>query len=407
MIKLENLSRENPKLCQRVHRDGRISLYLEYYLGRESEKLTDEHGEPMLYKSGAMAGTPIYRVKHLRKKENLSLYLVERPKTPVERQQNRETIELAKKIRKEREQQFLEDREGYRLQQENKNLLAHFTNFVEHTTVADQRLLKSALKQFRDFLAQKYPQFSVKLEAKQLSPKMMKEFCDHLCQTHRGQGIETYWHRFKRIINYHVDGGLIPRSPCRGINPPQSNDTLAKDILSGEELQKLFATHYKGENPEIRRAFAMTCFCGVRRCDVVRLQYSNVDYGNKLLTFRQAKTEGHSSKSGVTIPLSDGMLAIIGTKQPDAKDDFIFHIPSDTMCLKALRHWTKKAGIDKHITWHCGRHSFATVLLANGANIKVVSELLGHSTLKFTEIYVRALDKQKRDAIDSLPQINI
>ena len=100
-------------------------------------------------------------------------------------------------------------------------------------------------------------------------------------------------------------------------------------------------------------------------------------------------------------------MAIIGKKEKNAKDDLIFHLPSNTMCLKALRSWTKKAGIDKHITWHCGRHSFATNLLSNGANIKVVSSLLGHSTLKFTEIYVRAVDKLKEEAINSLPELNI
>jgi site-specific recombinase XerD len=109
----------------------------------------------------------------------------------------------------------------------------------------------------------------------------------------------------------------------------------------------------------------------------------------------------------VTIPLNDTLLNIIGVKAPDAKDDYIFHLPSDTMCLKALRHWTKKAGIDKHITWHCGRHSFGTQLLNNGANIKVVSSLLGHSSLRFTEIYVRAVDEEKKKAINSMPSIDI
>ena len=209
-----------------------------------------------------------------------------------------------------------------------------------------------------------------------------------------------------------MKAGVIKRSPCydkdgNSIAPPKTNDILAKDILSAEELQRLFATHYDRENPEIRRAFALTCYCGIRHCDLIKLTYSNVDYGNKVLTFRQAKTAKHSSKSGVQIPLNDTLLAIIGKKADDAKDDYIFHLPSDTMCLKALRHWTARAGIDKHITWHCGRHSFATVLLSNGANIKVVSELLGHSSLKFTEIYVRAIDELKKDAINSLPSLEV
>lgn len=70
-------------------------------------------------------------------------------------------------------------------------------------------------------------------------------------------------------------------------------------------------------------------------------------------------------------------------------------------------HWVKRAEIDKHITWHCARHSFAVNILNNGANIKTVASLLGHSDLKNTEKYTRAIDKLKEDAINSLPTLDI
>ena len=408
MAKLENKSKDNPRLEQRLMADGRISLYLEYYLGRQSEPVLDADGEPVLYESGKMAGTPKYKVKHLRRKENLNLYLVASPRTPIDRNHNKETLELAKKIRFEKEQEFLNDREGYRLKKKSKvNLLEYFEDFAERANVADRLVLVGALKNFKDFLKEEYPQYANSIEARNINKEMIQRFVDFLVDNHKGQGAETYYKRFKRLVNYAVEQGVISKSPCKGITTPKLDDVLAKDILSQEEMQQLFATHYEGENPEIRRAFAMTCLTGIRRCDIVRLKYSDVDYSNRVLRFRQTKTEGHSSKSGVTTPLNDALLELIGTKPDDATDDYIFHLPSDTMCLKALRHWTKKAGISKHITWHCGRHSFATALLSNGSNIKVVSSLLGHSTLRFTEVYVRAVDKLKEEAINSLPTLDL
>ena len=408
MAKLENKSKDNPRLEQRLLSDGQISLYLEYYFGRESEPVLDEFGEPVLYESGKMKGKPKFRVKHLRKKENLNLYLVAKPKTPIDRQHNRETLLLAKKIRQEREQELLDDREGYRLKRKTSvNLLDYFQEFAEKANVKDRLVLVGALRNFKDFLKEQYPHFADRIEARNLSREMIGKFVDFLVDNHKGQGAETYYRRFKRMVNYAVEQEVIVKNPCKGITTPKVDDILAKDILSQEELTSLFATHYDGENPEIRRAFAMTCLSGIRYCDIVGLTYSNVDYSNKRLTFRQSKTQKHSSNSGVTIPVNDALLAIIGEKSDEATDDFIFHLPSNTMCLKALRRWTKRAGIDKHITWHCGRHSFATALLSNGANIKVVSSLLGHSTLKFTEIYVRAVDKLKEEAINSLPELNI
>lgn len=72
-------------------------------------------------------------------------------------------------------------------------------------------------------------------------------------------------------------------------------------------------------------------------------------------------------------------------------------------CGKSLKRWVKRAGINKHISWHCGRHGFAVNILNNGANIKTVASLLGHSELKHSEKHTRSLDKS--EAINSLPAL--
>lgn len=393
--KITNKRTDNPKLMSRKLKDGRESLYLLYTFGYSF----DEDKE-------TRAGNKKLSVE--RKKESLNLYLYGDPRTPFERQANKETLELAERIRDERVQQFIEDKEGYRLRLQAPNMLQYFANFIEQTRVADKRLIKGALVNFEKFLAEEYPQFTSRIEAKQITPKMIQKFVYYLEDNHKGQGAETYYKRFKRLINYAIENKVMDKSPCIGIKPATTNDILAKDILSSEELQTLFATHYAGENPEIRKAFAFTCLTGVRYCDVVRLTYSDVDYSNQTLTFRQHKVQKHSGKSGMIIPLNESLLNIIGEKPEGAKgSDLIFHLPSFTMCLKALRHWAARAGIDKHITWHCGRHSFATIMLSKGANIKVVSELLGHSTLQHTQIYLRAVDKLKAEALSTLPEIKL
>ena len=381
-----NAKTDNPKLGVKMLSDGRGSLYLLFNYGY----------------NGATGKT-------VRKKEFLSLYIIGSPRTPIERQQNKETLELAKKVKQERGQQMLEDREGYRLKQKNINLFTYFANFIEQSNVRDNHVLEGALKNFQDFIAEEYPQFANRIEPKNLSKEMMQQFAHYIENVHTGEGIRTYWQRFKRLINNAVDKGVIKKSPCLGIKVVNTSDMLGKDILRREELTKLFATHYDKESDVIRRAFALTCFTGIRHCDIARITWGNVDRANKMLTFRQSKVMHDSSVSGVQIPLNDTLLAIIGEKPKGVKDtDLIFSaFPSIEASNKALRHWTKRAGIDKHITWHCGRHSFATQMLSNGANIKVVSELLGHSSLKYTQKYLRAVDELKKAAINSLPQIDI
>ena len=59
------------------------------------------------------------------------------------------------------------------------------------------------------------------------------------------------------------------------------------------------------------------------------------------------------------------------------------------------------------VLFHCARHSFAVNILNNGANIKTVASLLGHSGLKYTEKYTRAIDSLKQEAINSLPELKL
>lgn len=395
----------NPKLMSITLQDGRESLYLEYYFGSVREPVLDDHGEPVIYQDGDMAGMPKYKIKHQRRKENLNLYLLPRGTKVIGEISNRDKLELAKATRAQRELELLEDERGYNFKSNYKtNLLSHFDEFVSNARTADKRVLKCALDDFREFLKEEHPNYAAKITPNCLTQKMVQQFAWYLEDHHQGQGAVTYYKRFKRMVNDAVKNKIIRESPCQGIVIKNQDNELVKDILSDEEMKILFSTHYYKENKEIRRAFAFTCLTGIRRCDIVELKYSNVDFGNRRLIFCQHKTQGHSKHSMVVIPLNDNLLELIGKGD---KDDYIFHLPTTTTCLLALRTWTERAGIKKHITWHCGRHSFATILLSNGANIKTVSNLLGHSSLTFTDKYVRAVDELKEKAINSLPDFKL
>lgn len=391
MAKLEVKTKENPKLQQNTLTDGRISLYLEYYLGRT--QWIDE-------KTGKV------KIKHDRRKESLNLYLINNPRTPIERQTNKETLELAKEIRREREQQLKSDKTGKRLKSSIKNInfLDYFQTYIDNYTKKDIRQVRRALKQFRLFLDEEYPIYKTSIKADQINTEMIEKFVIFLESRFSGEGPHTVYQRFKKVIKHAINKEVMSKNPCT-VTCKIDDQMLKKDVLSIEEVQKLISTTYRGQSNDIRRAFIFCLYTGIRFCDVKDLKYKSVDYSNKILQFEQDKTKGHSKTSGVTIPLNDGLLLLIEKPSTNSKEELIFNLPSHTMCLKALRHWTKRAGIDKHITWHCARHSFAVNILNNGANIKTVASLLGHSGLKHTEKYTRAVDSLKEAAINSLPEI--
>ena len=398
MAKLDVKVKDNPKLQKKELADGRYSLYLEYYLGRK-QWVDEETGEVI--------------VKHDRKKESLNLYLIKNTRTPLERQSNKQTLDLAKEIRAEREQELKADRTGKRIKANNRiNFLDYFQAYIDNYTKKDIRMIEGSFNRFKDFLKEEYSIYQISIKPDQLNKDMITNFVEYLESKSTGEGARGYYQRFKKVIKYAVEHDVIIKNPCEGIVCKVDDEVLKKDVLSLEEMEKLINTTYTNQNPEIRRAFIFCLYTGLRFCDVVDLKYSSVDYSNKLLKFEQLKTKGHSNNSWVNIPLNDGLLSLIGEKpkQDDKSknvDTNIFNLPSSTMCLKALARWTKRAGIDKHITWHCARHSFAVNILNNGANIKTVASLLGHSGLKHTEKYTRAVDSLKEAAINSLPELKL
>lgn len=387
---------DNPKLKEKILSDGQISLYLEYYLGYT--QVYDEKKAKNV-------------IKHNRKKEFLSLYVWQAPRTPIERQQNKSTYELARKIRFEREQEFKENINGYRLKKDrNINFLDYFQAYNDNYTKKDYRMMVLTLNRFKDFLrdTEEYSKYTLFIKPEQITKELVSNFVDYIQGRSKGEGAMNIFQKFKKVIKYAVEHDVILKNPCTGIICKVDKQVLRKDVLSMNEIQTLIKTHYQYESNEIRRAFILCLYCGLRFCDVKDLTFESVDYSNRLLKFEQNKTKGHSAASGVVIPLNEGLLNLIGEKPSGGnKESKIFNLPTYQSCNKSLNRWVKHAGIDKHITWHCARHSFAVNILNNGANIKTVASLLGHSGLKHTEKYTRAIDSLKQEAINSLPKLDL
>ncbi len=412
MAKIETKNKQNPKLVQTTLKDGRASLALEYYLGRSESPVLDDEGNQVFYTSGAMSGKPKYKVKHNRKRENLNLYIWIHPRSPQERTQNRNTLALAEKIRFEREQEFLEDREGYRLKKEKEvDLLRYFRKHREDEVYARSTRIGfgTAYRRFIDFLGSmpKYKKYVDFLRMDLLTPEMVGGYVEYLKKGSVGDGGARTYGLFKKVITTAVEEGLMKKNPCKGIAMRKDAYAIKKQILTLDEIRRLASTPFAGSYPDIRRAFLFSLYTGIRWRDVSQLTYENVDLSSGLLKFEQSKIAGRSKSSSVVTPLSPMLHKIIG--EPEVHGDcrqLIFSLPTWSTCVKQLDAWVKAAGIGKHITWHCARHSFAVNILNGGANIKTVQSLMGHASIEMTEKYLRVVDELKHKAINSLPELD-
>ena len=114
--------------------------------------------------------------------------------------------------------------------------------------------------------------------------------------------------------------------------------------------------------------------------------------GVMYVTTRMQKT-----KDIVHNPISEEALELIGYS-PDKRGK-VFPDFKDSMTQAPLKNWLKDAGITKHISYHCSRHSFACLQLDAGTSIAVVQRYLGHKNVATTEVYAKISDAQKRASV--------
>jgi integrase/recombinase XerD len=346
-----------------------ISLYLDYYQGYS---ITD--GE----------------MKTKRKIEYLKIYLIQNPKTPEERIKNDEYLSLAQSIRSNRESDIKHNSAGLIAPFKKKiNFLDYCDSYEANYQKKDIRMINMAIREFKLFAKDTY------ITPALIDQKRVRDFRDYLINKFKGETPNSTFARFKKILNAATDEGLFTHSPGAKVTC-KAPTGITKEILSIEEVVKLYNTDCR--NQEIKRAFLFCLNTGLRFVDVNDLYFRHIS--NNQLRKQQQKTGRE-----VTIDLNNNAIKLIS--EPGKPDEKIFNLPSLTGCLKTLKNWAGKAGINRNITWHSARHSFATILLINNTDIKTVGNLLGHSKLEHTQKYTHVVDALKKKAVNSLPDINL
>lgn len=214
-------STDNPKLGAKALSDGRESLFLDFYLG---------------YQMAISKNGKEYKRVNI-KRSFLSLYLLESPKTQIERQQNKETLELAKKIRFEQGQELLERAEGYRLKKKRDvNFIDVFQTYIDNYTKKDIRMLVIALRRFIDFMNDtvEYRKFANYIKPEQITKEMIEKYTEYLQSRSNGEGAKSIYARFKKVIKYAVEHDIILKNPCTNITIKSDEQQLKKEILSLE-----------------------------------------------------------------------------------------------------------------------------------------------------------------------------
>jgi integrase len=356
----------------------------------------------------------IYR-NGVREYEFLKLYLIPE-RTRADKEKNRETLQLANSIKAQRTVEIQNGEFGF------KNSFAEQTLFFEYyRAMTERRYGEESRSNWGNWLSalrhlERYEP-NRKITFAQITPAWVQGFRDYLETRAEAFGNVSnrirskprpltqnsrmaYFNKLRACLNQAYEDRIIAHNPARGIEGFKGEEGT-RMYLTIEELRRLTATEC--DYPEIKRAFLFSCLTGLRRSDIERLSWGDVhrqgDYTR--IIFRQKKTGGQEY-----VDLTPQAADLIGERGTHKLTDTVFgdiHSPATTN--QWLRVWVQRAGIDKIITFHCGRHTFATLMLDIGTDIYTVSKLLGHRELSTTQIYAKVMDKNKQAAVSKIPNI--
>jgi len=332
--------------------------------------------------------------------EFLNIHLV-RAKTPAEADKNKENLKLAENIRANRELELSADEYNYTPAfKKNIDFVAYYNKFLNDYSHKDKRIVKYSLHHFKLFI--KSIGYDDGINAKFITEDLCRQYREYLQTAVKGETICNYFTKFKKVISKAYEDNILKKDFAKKIKN-KKDEGLKKHILNIDEIQLLAYAHCGNDN--VKRAFLFSLCTGLRWCDVKALKWKNIN--NNTLSIIQSKTKDSKSAT-LNNALNSTAIKLIGER--GKPDENVFILPSHTACLKDLKVWVKNAEIEKHITWHCSRHSFAVNLLDSnvvGADVKTVSGLLGHASIKHTEKYLHYIDERGKEAINKLPEINL
>ena len=317
----------------------------------------------------------------------LGLKFKDKPITAEEKNNKKECKLLAKKIASKIQLEGLYNEYGIdQGVNAGMDFFAYAQTYMDkHEALSDLRGYSGVINKLKAFARKE------RLSFYELNESLMLRFSKYLYNQFKGETGYGYFKKLRRIIKEAMREKIIKFDPTANVKVSKKRGRN-KDVLTFNEIG-IMAKAYCG-NDNVKRAFLLSCITGLRYSDVKNLKWKNVR--GKVIDLIQQKT-----KQQVSVALNSDACELLGLKQ--APDDRVFNLPSHTACLKLLRNWTIKAGIEKHITWHCSRHSFGTNLVAQGTDVLTASKLLGHTSVKSTERYVRISDGLKTDAVDRFP----
>ncbi|EIA07258.1 tyrosine-type recombinase/integrase [Flavobacterium frigoris] len=373
----------NVTLRKRKLPSGKITLYLDFF-------------------------PPVYNPKthKLYRREYLSLYLVPKPKSAIEKALNSENLFKAEIIRGNRFNEVNKEQIYTPFELERIHLKEvgekSFIHYLKHTaesrTGNNADIWKYAIIHFEMFLKNE------DILMQDIDVTIIEDFRAYIlkakCLRKKNQFLAqntalSYFNKIKATLRKAYKKGLLQTDVNAAIESIKEQESQ-RNFLTMEEALRLFKTPCKKEI--VKRVSLFSLLTGMRYSDISKLTWEEVQYSKQegyYIRFKQQKTD-----RPVTLPISVEALEFLGEQRMEHGKIFLNLKKWDFDRLIPI--WIKDAAIEKHITFHCFRHTYATLQMAAGTDIFTVSKMLGHKNIKTTQIYTKIIDEKKRETTNKI-----
>ncbi|MCP9611734.1 site-specific integrase [Coprobacter sp. LH1063] len=357
------------KLRRKPITQGRATLFLDYY-----PPILDPETMKMIHK------------------EYLGIYIFQEPQNEIQREYNADMLLKAEAIQAMRIQAVINEEFGFLDKRKQKgDFLAYFRSFL----MKKDPKWKMVYAHFEKFTKGKCTFGEVNVD-------LCRKFREYLLNANQLKFSKKKLERNSAAGYYSTFRGLLKIAYRDKMIRENVNDFLEKieykdvkkEFLTAEELGRLAGAPC--EIPVLKAASLFACLTGLRISDILKLDWKHIvpaQDGGYCMRLRTEKTETET-----TLPISDEALELCGERSTGK----VFKGLERSMIQHPLQKWLKSAGIEKHITFHCFRHTFATLQIALGTDIFTVSKMLTHKNVSTTQIYAELVNEKKRESANRI-----
>ncbi len=356
-------------LLRRPITNGRISLYLDFY--------------PAIRNPETMKMT---------RREYLGIYIYAKPRNEMERDFNRQMLEKAEAIRCLRVTSLINDKFDF-LDHEKMNgdFLAYF-----------KKMCRKKYEKWDVVYAHFYNFVNGRCTFGDLTIELCKNFKEYLMSAHQlrlthrkisRNSAAGYYSTFRGLLKIAYRDKLIKENINDFLEKIEWED-VKKQYLTADELKRLAGTPC--DIDVLKRASLFSCLTGLRISDILNLKWEDLEIApdqGYCIRIRTQKTQTEA-----VLPISYEAIELCGEESTGK----VFKGLTRSMVNYPLKKWIKQAGIEKNITFHGFRHTYATLQIASGTDIYTVSKMLTHRNVSTTQIYADLVSEKKRETVNRI-----